>query len=82
VGAQDIATLRDLVARHRELTGSPRARWILENWSEALPQFIKVFPHEYKRVLGVPRVAREDAPVLVAAAGAPHISSVEQVQHG
>jgi len=23
-----------------------------------LPQFIKVFPHEYKRVLGVPRIER------------------------
>jgi glutamate synthase domain-containing protein 2/glutamate synthase domain-containing protein 1/glutamate synthase domain-containing protein 3 len=81
VEAQDITTLRDLIARHRELTGSPRANWILENWDEALPQCIKVFPHEYKRVLGVPRVPREDVPVLVAAAGASHIS-IGQVQHG
>jgi glutamate synthase (NADPH) large chain len=27
-----------------ELTGSPRAAWILDNWSEALSRFIKVFP--------------------------------------
>ena len=32
-----------------------------------LPKFVKVFPHEYKRVLGVPRVP---AGVLVAQAGA------------
>ena len=32
-----------------------------------LPKFIKVFPHEYKRVLGVPRVP---ADVMVAHAGA------------
>jgi hypothetical protein len=31
-----------------------------------LPKFIKVFPHEYKRVLGVPRVP---AGLLVAQAG-------------
>ena len=30
-----------------------RARkWILENWDAMLPKFVKVFPHEYKRVLG------------------------------
>jgi glutamate synthase (NADPH) large chain len=51
----DLATVRNLVARHAELTGSPRAQWILENWQEAVPRFIKIFPHEYKRVLGVER---------------------------
>ena len=38
-----------------EATGSPRAKWILENWGEMLPKFVKVFPHEYKRVLGIPK---------------------------
>ena len=47
--------VRNLIERHVEYTGSPRAQWILENWSEMLPKFVKVFPHEYKRVLGVPR---------------------------
>ena len=47
--------VRNLIERHVEYTGSPRAKWILENWSEMLPKFVKVFPHEYKRVLGVPR---------------------------
>src|SRR6202158_6820 len=47
--------VKDLVARHLALTGSPRAAWILDNWSEALSRFIKVFPHEHKRVLGVSR---------------------------
>ncbi len=43
--------LRSLIERHVEFTGSPRAKWILENWATMLPKFIKVFPHEYKRVL-------------------------------
>ena len=47
----DAALLRNLIERHFEFTGSPRAKWILENWSSMLPKFIKVFPHEYKRVL-------------------------------
>ncbi|HTD44570.1 MAG TPA: glutamate synthase large subunit, partial [Bryobacteraceae bacterium] len=54
---KDIETLRYWIARHAEETGSPRANWILENWDSMLPKFLKVFPHEYKRVLGVPRKA-------------------------
>ena len=61
VDPADIGRLRALIERHLELTGSPRAKWILENWDALLPQFVKVFPHEYKRVLGIPRVA-ERAP--------------------
>ena len=53
---KDIETLYQLISRHGELTGSPQAKWILENWESTLPKFIKVFPHEYKRVLGIPRV--------------------------
>ncbi len=52
----DVAEVRTLLERHRDLTGSPRAAWILENWAEAQPRFIKIFPHEYKRVLGIERV--------------------------
>jgi glutamate synthase domain-containing protein 3 len=53
---KDIETLYELIARHSENTGSPQAKWILENWEATLPKFVKVFPHEYKRVLGIPRV--------------------------
>ena len=52
---QDIDLIGRLIARHGELTESPRAKWILDNWETMLPKFIKVFPHEYKRVLGIPR---------------------------
>jgi len=52
----DVEQVRALMERHRDLTGSPRAAWILEHWADAQPRFIKVFPHEYKRVLGVARV--------------------------
>jgi hypothetical protein len=47
--------VRDLTARHMELTASPRARWILDHWQEIQSRFIKAFPHEFKRVLGVGR---------------------------
>ncbi len=60
----DIETVCGLIRRHFELTGSPRAQWILENWTAMLPRFVKVFPHEFKRVLGVPR--RDAIPAVTA----------------
>ncbi len=63
---KDIDLLYQLIARHSELTGSTQAKWIIENWESTLPKFIKVFPHEFKRVLGIPRVS---SAVLAAQAG-------------
>jgi glutamate synthase (NADPH/NADH) large chain len=53
---KDVDLIQLLIARHAELTDSPRAKWILDNWETMLPKFVKVFPHEYKRVLGISRV--------------------------
>jgi glutamate synthase (NADPH/NADH) large chain len=80
---QDVQIVRDLAARHLELTRSPRAKWILDNWSEAASRFIKVFPHEFKRVLGVGRrqqayIPKPPVAVLAHAEPVPH----QQVQHG
>ena len=47
-----MVAVRNLIERHVEYTGSPRAQWILETGPTMLPKFVKVFPHEYKRVLG------------------------------
>jgi glutamate synthase domain-containing protein 2/glutamate synthase domain-containing protein 1/glutamate synthase domain-containing protein 3 len=52
---EDTTLVRTLIARHVELTGSRRGRWILDNWAEMLPRFVKIFPHEYKRALGISR---------------------------
>jgi len=54
---KDVNLLRDRIEQHAALTGSPRARWIIDNWYAMLPRFVKVFPHEFKRVLGAPRTA-------------------------
>ncbi len=78
IEAQDEEIVRDLVTRHLDLTGSRRAKWILENWSEMLPRFIKVFPHEFKRVLGVPRSTQSYIPGQTIAV----LEEAEQVQHG
>ena len=77
-GFAEAELVKSLVTRHLELTGSPRAAWILENWAEALSRFIKVFPHEHKRVLGVSRRRQPYIPSPPLSALAP----AEQVQHG
>jgi glutamate synthase domain-containing protein 2/glutamate synthase domain-containing protein 1/glutamate synthase domain-containing protein 3 len=56
---EDNSLLASLIAKHVEATGSPKAKWILENWEQMSPKFIKIFPREYKRVLGVP--AKQEA---------------------
>ena len=56
VEGEDIQKLYELIAKHVAATASPRGKWILEKWDDMLPHFLKVFPHEYKRVLGVPRL--------------------------
>ncbi|HVX67708.1 MAG TPA: glutamate synthase large subunit [Bryobacteraceae bacterium] len=61
VEAADANALQKLIEKHAELTASPRAKWILENWEKMLPKFVKVFPHEYKRVLGVARRVEKQA---------------------
>jgi len=55
VDPADMQALHNLITKHVEATASPRGKWILENWGEMLSKFVKVFPHEYKRVLGIPR---------------------------
>jgi glutamate synthase domain-containing protein 2/glutamate synthase domain-containing protein 1/glutamate synthase domain-containing protein 3 len=66
VHSEDIETIRGLLARHRDATGSPRAAWVLEHWSDVQPKFIKVFPHEYKRVLGIARAEAVYAPPILS----------------
>jgi glutamate synthase domain-containing protein 2/glutamate synthase domain-containing protein 3 len=76
---QDIERVRALLERHRDYTGSPRAAWVLEHWADAQPRFIKVFPHEYKRVLGV---ARATSIYASPTNPSPLVTSAAEVIHG
>jgi len=46
----DEVLLKKLIEEHHRWTGSLRSRELLDNWASARARFIKVFPHEYKRV--------------------------------
>jgi glutamate synthase (ferredoxin) len=47
----EVADVRTLLERHRELTGSQRAATILERWDDAVGCFVRVIPDDYRRVL-------------------------------
>ncbi|MGI9402109.1 MAG: glutamate synthase-related protein, partial [Rhizobiaceae bacterium] len=47
----DAERLFQLIFKHHQLTGSTKAKEILDNWAEYLPRFVKVMPVEYRRAL-------------------------------
>ena len=51
VSISDISILRQLIEEHYTYTGSANAKRILEDWDNMLTKFVKVMPHDYKRVL-------------------------------
>ncbi len=43
--------LEELVRRHAAYTQSSVARRLLEDWQASLPKFVRILPHDYRRVL-------------------------------
>ncbi|HEY0583180.1 MAG TPA: glutamate synthase large subunit [Chloroflexota bacterium] len=55
----DCDWLQEIIARHRELTGSTLADYLLSDWGAVARRFRKIMPRDYKRVLTVIREAEE-----------------------
>jgi glutamate synthase (NADPH/NADH) large chain len=64
VDESDLWLVRGLIERHLHHTGSALARRVLDNWEHLVPQFVKVMPVDYKRVLQARRAARKPLPSL------------------
>ena len=47
----DIETLKTLIEKHYNYTGSNTAKALLDNWQDSLKHFVKVMPRDYKRIL-------------------------------
>jgi glutamate synthase (NADPH/NADH) large chain len=62
----DAARLRIVLERHHLLTGSARARQLLEDWDTALAAFVKVMPRDYRRALLELRSEQEAARMAAA----------------
>ncbi|MBF0385822.1 MAG: glutamate synthase large subunit [Candidatus Omnitrophica bacterium] len=48
----DMDLIRSMIEKHFFHTNSKKARLILDNWQEEIHSFVKVFPMEYRKVLG------------------------------
>ena len=55
----DIAELKTLIENHALYTGSTVAKDVLARWEETLPQFVKIFPEDYRRVLEEAKLAAQ-----------------------
>jgi len=51
LGETDEFLLRSLIESHFRVTGSLRARMLLDSWPAMRAKFVKVFPQEYRRAL-------------------------------
>ncbi|MFF3568286.1 glutamate synthase large subunit [Nocardia jiangxiensis] len=74
LSGDDFTWLHDVVARHREQTGSAVAEAILGDWSQQVTHFVKVMPRDYKKVLlaisEAEKAGRDvDAAIMEAARG-------------
>jgi glutamate synthase (NADPH/NADH) large chain len=63
---EDVLELRELIEKHQQYTGSTVAADVLERWAEVLPQFRKVMPTDYKRVLEQRKATRTPQAVEAA----------------
>ena len=47
----EIKELASYVEEHKAATGSAVAEELLKNWGNSVTHFVKVMPHDYKRVM-------------------------------
>ena len=62
----DAERLRILVERHKLHTGSAKAAELLADWDNAITQFVKVMPRDYKRALETLEAERLEAETVAA----------------
>ncbi|HEY0715315.1 MAG TPA: glutamate synthase subunit alpha, partial [Polyangia bacterium] len=55
---EEIELVLGMIRRHKEYTGSVRADEVLRNWPQMRPLFLRVVPHDYKRVLDAQKKMR------------------------
>ncbi|WNG40023.1 glutamate synthase large subunit [Archangium violaceum] len=65
VDESEIWLVHGMIERHLHHTGSALARRVLDNWELMVPQFVKVMPTDYKRVLQARRAARKPPPATM-----------------
>jgi glutamate synthase (NADPH/NADH) large chain len=67
LGRADEELLKSLIEKHASLTGSAKAKAVLAAWESSRAKFVKVMPHEYKKVLSTMATARSKSVMKEAA---------------
>ncbi|HXR91639.1 MAG TPA: glutamate synthase-related protein, partial [Steroidobacteraceae bacterium] len=67
----EVKKVRTMVERHRELTGSARALYVLERWDAMVARFVRIIPRDFKRAVESLKRAHEqglsgDEAIMVA----------------
>lgn len=71
--SDDVRTVRGLLEKHLQHTGSPLARYILDNWATQVPLFLKITPLGHERTLERMKQSED--------AQADNIAATEEVFH-
>ncbi len=58
---EDIAEVKHLIGLHLDYTGSSVAARVLAEWDRVQPQFVKVMPVDYRRVLAQRKAKQQEA---------------------
>ncbi len=61
--AKDVAELKGLVEKHARYTHSSVGEMVLKDWANVLPQFVKIYPRDYRRVLEEAEAIKSQTPV-------------------
>jgi glutamate synthase domain-containing protein 3 len=49
--AGEIEIVHDMIRKHAEYTHSERSRQVLDDWTNMVSRFVKVYPNDYRRVI-------------------------------
>lgn len=68
--ADDIKELKGMIEKHATYTNSTVAQKIVQDWKKVLPQFVKIYPKDYRRVLEeAAKIKQEGSPATVSLKG-------------
>ncbi|KJR98368.1 MAG: glutamate synthase [Peptococcaceae bacterium BRH_c4a] len=67
----EINEVKEMIEKHLKYTRSQRAQWVLDNWTQLAPKFVRVIPKDYKRMMEAIERAHEmglsgDEAIMVA----------------
>ena len=56
----ELATLKEMIQKHYQYTGSKKAKTILDSWETESTRFVQVMPKDYKRMMQAIKTAHDE----------------------